>query len=75
MTKLALYSGGLLFDAKKIDDLRPAFQKVAQELSSQYSIGFYPKNLKHDGKFHKVEMKTKKPGLLVRNKQGYFALP
>jgi len=72
MMKLSQYSGGFLFEASKTDNLRSAFQRVARELSNQYSIGYYPKVLSHDGRFHKVEVRVNKPGLRVRTKQGYF---
>ncbi len=58
---------------REMGDLRPAFRRVAEELSSQYSIGYYPRNLKHDGKFHGVEVTAKRPGLLARTRKGYVA--
>jgi Ca-activated chloride channel family protein len=72
MMKLSQYSGGFLFEASKADNLRSAFQRVARELSNQYSIGYYPKALSPDGEFHKVEVRVNKPGLKVRTRQGYF---
>jgi Ca-activated chloride channel family protein len=71
--QLAHYSGGLLMDTKGMEDLRSAFQRVVRELSSQYSVGYYPNNLKHDGKLHKVEVRVNRPGLKARTRQGYFA--
>jgi Ca-activated chloride channel family protein len=71
LSKLCEYSGGLLFDG--MTDLSYAFGEVAKELASQYSIGYYPSNNKHDGKFRKVEVKVKKTGLVARTKKGYFA--
>ncbi len=71
LNKLAEYSGGLLFDG--MQDLSVAFEQVAKELASQYSIGYYSTNTKHDGKFRKVEVKVDKPGLVARTKKGYFA--
>jgi Ca-activated chloride channel homolog len=73
MAKLAEYSGGTVLDALAIDDIGPAFDQIARELASQYSIGYYSKNTKHDGKFRKVEVKLKKPGLITRTKKGYNA--
>ncbi|HYK91666.1 MAG TPA: VWA domain-containing protein [Acidobacteriota bacterium] len=75
MMTLAAYSGGVLFDASKMRDLGPAFRKVAQELSSQYSIGYYPRNRTHDGRFRRVEVRVNRPGLIARSKKGYFAVP
>jgi len=71
LNKLTEYSGGLLFDG--MQDLSGAFEQVAKELASQYSIGYYSTNTKHDGKFRKVEVKMSKPGLVARTKKGYFA--
>ncbi len=71
LDKLSEYSGGLVFDGNK--DLRTAFAEVAKELSSQYSIGYYSTNNRHDGRFRKVEVKTNKPGFVARTKKGYYA--
>ncbi len=71
LSKLAEYSGGLLFDG--MQDLSVAFDQVAKELASQYSIGYYSTNDKHDGKFRKIEVKVDKPGLAARTKKGYYA--
>jgi VWFA-related protein len=70
LTKLAKYSGGLVFDG--MTNLRYAFQEVAKELASQYSIGYYSNNQKRDGKFRHIEVKIKKPGLIARTKEGYY---
>ncbi len=71
LNKLSEYSGGVVFDG--MQDLSGAFEQVAQELASQYSIGYYSTNTKHDGKFRKVEVKVSRPGLVARTKKGYFA--
>ncbi len=73
LAKLAEYSGGIVVDAFEMEDLGPAFESIAKELASQYSIGYYPGNQKHDGKFRKVEVKVNKPGLVARTKKGYYA--
>ncbi len=74
LSNLSSYSGGLLVDASRIENLGSAFRRIAQELSSQYSLGYYPKKLKHDGQFRKVEVRVKRPGLSARTRQGYYAL-
>jgi VWFA-related protein len=71
LTQLAKDSGGMIFNG--MSDLRYAFQEVAKELSSQYSIGYYSNNQKHDGKFRRVEVRVKKPGLAARTKEGYYS--
>jgi Ca-activated chloride channel family protein len=73
LADLSESSGGRVFDALRMEDLGGAFQGIAQELASQYSVGYYSTNPKHDGKFRKVEVKVSKPGLAVRTKKGYYA--
>jgi Ca-activated chloride channel family protein len=72
MQELAGLSGGLLLDASKLDNLGSAFRKIAEDLASQYSIGYYPKNQKHDNKFRRIEVRVRIPGLSARTKQGYY---
>jgi Ca-activated chloride channel homolog len=69
---LAKHSGGLFVDASKLDNLGSAFRRITEELWSQYSIGYYPKNLKHDKSFREITIKVKRPNLAVRSKLGYY---
>ena len=71
LKKLAEETGGGFFLLKKEDELGPTFTRVAQELHSQYVLGFSPAGL--DGKVHKLEVKVKKPGLSVRARKSYVA--
>jgi len=71
LTQLAEYTGGSLFDALDMEDLGPAFEAIARELASQYSIGYYSTNTKRDGKFRNVEVRVNRPGLVVRTRKGY----
>jgi Ca-activated chloride channel family protein len=64
-------TGGGYFELKKTEELGPAFTRVAQELHSQYLIGFTPKNL--DGKLHKLEVRLKDPGNKARARRSYVA--
>ena len=64
-------TGGGFFLLKKTDELTTTFTRVAQELHSQYVLGFTPQVL--DGKVHKVEVKLKKPGMLARARKSYVA--
>lgn len=64
-------TGGGYFLLKKTDELGATFTRVAQELHSQYLLGFSPAAL--DGKVHKVEVKLKKPGMSARARKTYIA--
>jgi len=66
-------TGGGYFELQKTADLAPTFTRVAQELRSQYLIGFAPAAL--DGRVHKLEVKVNKPGMTVRARRSYLAAP
>ena len=70
---LAEETGGGYFELTKKDDLGPTFTRVAQELHSQYVLGFSPASL--DGKVHKLEVRVKRPGMTARGRKSYMASP
>jgi Ca-activated chloride channel family protein len=64
-------TGGGYFLLKKTDELGETFTRVAQELHSQYLLGFSPATL--DGKVHRIEVKVKRPGMNARARKTYVA--
>jgi Ca-activated chloride channel homolog len=73
LRKISDETGGGYFELLKTADLAPTFTRVAQELRSQYLIGFAPAAL--DGKVHKLEVKVTRPGMTVRARRSYLAAP
>ena len=73
LKRLSEETGGGFFMLKKKDELGSTFTRVAQELHSQYVIGFSPETL--DGKVHKLEVKVKKAGMTARARKSYVASP
>ncbi|MDX6406334.1 MAG: Ca-activated chloride channel [Blastocatellia bacterium] len=74
MGELARASGGKAFVAGNLQETRAAFAQVANEIGTQYSLGYYPLNKIRDGRFRqiKVEMRGVKDSS-VRAREGYFA--
>jgi VWFA-related protein len=70
---LADASGGKLFAAAKIEDLKDAYEQVAAELRTIYTVAYNPKNTNFDGKFRRVRVKVNKANAAVRTRQGYYA--
>ena len=75
MDLLAKASGGRNFMAATLRDAREAFGKVAAEIGTQYSLGYYPTNKARDGKFRtiKVEVQGVQDKAQVRAREGYYA--
>jgi Ca-activated chloride channel family protein len=72
LRRIADETGGGYFELKKTAELAPTFTRVAQELRSQYLLGFAPATL--DGKLHKLDVRAK-PGVTVRARRSYLATP
>ena len=66
-------SGGRFVATPGGPALRDAFASIADELGHQYTIAFRPLNQKHDGKWHKLEVKTSRTDLVVRSRKAYRA--
>jgi VWFA-related protein len=76
MKKLTEETGGRVIPVgNKIDKLRQAFDQIAQELRSQYNVGYTPTNNKRDGSFRKVDIKPKQGDYKVQARTGYYATP
>ena len=73
LRKISDETGGGYFELLKTAELAPTFTRVAQELRSQYLIGFAPAAL--DGKVHKLDVKVNKLGMTVRARRSYLAAP
>jgi Ca-activated chloride channel family protein len=73
LRRLTEETGGGYFELKKTDDLGPTFSRVAQELHSQYTLGFTPTVL--DGKEHKLVVRMKQAGQNARARRTYIASP
>lgn len=71
LKKLAEDTGGGYFELKKSADLGETFTRVANELHSQYVLGFSPEV--PDGRVHKLEVRVKKGGMNARARKTYVA--
>jgi Ca-activated chloride channel homolog len=68
---LADGSGGTLTRAESASAVRTAFLQVAQELTNQYTICYYPANKARDGSLRRIRVIVDRPDLKVRARSGY----
>ena len=68
---IAEETGGGYFELTRANELGPTFTRVAQELHSQYALGFTAPEL--DNKVHTLTVKVKRPGMTPRARRTYVA--
>ncbi len=75
MDDLARVSGGRSFVASNLADARAAFARVAADIGTLYSLGYYPTNKARDGKFRSIQLQVKglKDKAEIRARDGYYA--
>lgn len=62
------------FAAVNRNDFGTAFQRIVDDNSSYYVMGYYSTNDRRDGRFRKIEVRLpNRPGLTVRARKGYVA--
>ena len=70
--QVAEESGG--FAIRDGNDLAAGLARVGREAASYYLLGYYSTNAKPDGKFHRITVRVKRPGVDIRARRGYNAL-
>jgi Ca-activated chloride channel family protein len=71
LARVAEEAGGGYLEIRFGQDLGAAFARVADELHSQYLIGFNPP--KRDGKVHEIDIRLTQRGLKARGRKSYTA--
>ena len=71
MASLSTDTGGkAFFDS---NDFAPAFAQVQNDTSAYYAVGFHSSNPARDGKYRKLTVKVKRPGVKLEYRPGYYA--
>lgn len=67
-------TGGKAYFPLKLDDLASDFQRIGDELRSQYVLSYAPTNSVLDGTYRKVRVEMVDKKYKARTRQGYFAV-
>jgi len=71
--KITDETGGRMIVVNSEKHLQEAFDQISEELRSQYTIGYYPTNTAHDGKFRKIKVEVTDHDDKVLTRKGYYA--
>jgi Ca-activated chloride channel family protein len=70
---IAEISGGRAYSTEKIDELQRALDRIMDDLTHQYLIGYSPTNTAHDGTYRKITVRTTQNSHEIRAREGYLA--
>jgi Ca-activated chloride channel family protein len=73
MRQLAQETGGRAFFPARIQDLDGVYAQIADELASQYTLGYTSKNPRSDGAFRRIVVQVARQNATARTKRGYYA--
>jgi Ca-activated chloride channel homolog len=72
LRQLGQETGGRAFFPAQVEDLAGVYAQIADEISSQYSLGYVSKNTRRDGAWRRVVVRVDRAGVAARTKQGYY---
>ena len=71
LRELAAATDGVAF--VNVSNLESALTRMLSDVGTYYLLGYYSSNTKLDGKFRKISVRVKRPGVDVRARPGYLA--
>jgi VWFA-related protein len=71
LASLSADTGGRTF--YDLNDFSTAFQRIQEDNSTYYLLGYSPSNTKSDGRFRRIKVEVSRPGVKVQARPGYFA--
>jgi len=73
LRQLAQETGGRVFFPDSVAQLPAIYDKISEELASQYTLGYTSSNPRRDGQWRRVVVRVKRPSVRARTKLGYYA--
>jgi Ca-activated chloride channel homolog len=72
LRQFAQETGGRAFFPTAASELDGIYAQIADELASQYALAYSSRNPRRDGQWRRIVVRTTRPELAARTKQGYF---
>jgi VWFA-related protein len=72
MKTIALETGGRYYVNR--NDIDKAVALASEDGRVYYAVSYYPEKKKFDGSFRRIKVNVKRPGMTVRNRNGYYAI-
>jgi VWFA-related protein len=73
LERISKETGGRFFEVSKKQTVDAIYPSIAEELRTQYSMGYTPDQANDATGYHKIILTTKRKDLVVQTRDGYFA--
>jgi VWFA-related protein len=73
LNKFSAETGGRVIEVNRVKDTSVAFQQIADELRTQYLLGYTPTNTKADGTFRRIQVRVSSGDYKISARRGYYA--
>jgi len=72
LTRISKETGGRFFEATKKETVGDIYTSIAEELRTQYSLGYTPQRDKTSSGYYHVQLQVKKKDMTVQTRDGYY---
>jgi VWFA-related protein len=72
MERLSRETGGRFFEVSKKLSIENIYRQIEEELRSQYRFAYTSDHVGSDQEYRKIRLTTKRPGLIVQTREGYY---
>ena len=73
LERISKETGGGLYEVSKKQTVAQIYASIADELRTQYSLGYTPDKANAAAGYHKISLTTKQKNLAVQTRDGYYA--
>lgn len=73
LNELVEETGGRIFRASDTEGMIEAYEKIAEELKSQYLLSYVSSNHENDGSWRQIKLSVKGKEYQVRTRKGYYS--
>jgi VWFA-related protein len=73
LERISKETGGRLFEVSKKESVGQIYTSIAEELRTQYSLGYTPNKEESAEGYHRIKLTAKGKDLSVQTREGYYA--
>jgi VWFA-related protein len=73
LDQISKETGGRMYEVSKKQAIDQIYDSIAEELRTQYNLGYTPDKDNSETGYHKISLVTKQKDLTVQTREGYYA--